>query len=282
MNTYLSGQRPSLTSFFLPWRIVSSLALHRNLIIQFTRREVEKRYRGTVLGIFWSFLTPLIMLGVYTLVFGFIFGGSYGHQGETKTQFALGLFCSLLLWEFIGSAIAESPALIVSNPNYVSKVIFPLEILPVCSIASSFIHMLIGFLPLFIFILIEQGGIPLTAIELVPIMVPVVLYCIGICWTLSALGVFLRDIASLVTPATTILMFMSALFFPLSAIPKAIRWIVELNPAAILISMGRNALVFGQSPDWALLGIQTIVSISVAIIGYALFIKSKPAFADVL
>jgi lipopolysaccharide transport system permease protein len=282
MPTYISSARASSLDLFAPWRILGNFARHRNLIVQFTRREIEKRYRGTFLGIFWSFLTPLIMLGVYTLVFGFIFGGSFGHPGETKTQFALGLFCGLLLWDFIGGSISGAPGLIISNPNYVTKVIFPLEILPICSVGAAFFHMLIGFLPLLLFVLIAEGGIPITALQVIPILIPVILYCLGLTWIFSALGVFLRDIGSLIPPALTIIMFLSAIFFPLSAIPKDIRWIVELNPAAILISMARNALVFGQSLDWATLGIQTTLSLAVAILGYALFLKCKPAFADVV
>lgn len=282
MSTYVSSARASSLDLFAPWRILGNFSRHRNLIVQFTRREVEKRYKGTLLGILWSFLTPLIMLGVYTLVFGFIFGGSFGHPGETKTQFALGLFCGLLLWDFIGGSISGAPGLIISNPNYVTKVIFPLEILPLCSVGAAFFHMLMGFLPLLLFVLITEGSIPLTALEIIPIMMPVILYSLGFCWIFSALGVFLRDIGSLIPPALTILMFLSAIFFPLSAIPKDFRWIVELNPAAILISMARNALVFRQSIDWGTLGTQTAISLAVAIFGYALFLKCKPAFADVV
>ena len=280
--TYKSLVRPSVRELLAPWRIVANFGRHRNLISQFTRREIEKRYRGTFLGILWSFLTPLIMLGVYTLVFGFIFGGSFGHPGETKTQFALGLFCGLLLWEFIGGSISGSSGLIVSNPNYVTKVIFPLEILPLCSVGATFFHMVVGFIPLLIFVLIVEGGIPLTALQVIPILIPVILYCLGLTWIFSALGVFLRDIGSLIPPALTILMFLSAIFFPLSAIPENFRWIVELNPAAILISMARNALVFGQSLDFASLAFQTGISLVVSILGYALFMKCKPAFADVV
>jgi lipopolysaccharide transport system permease protein len=142
--------------------------------------------------------------------------------------------------------------------------------------------MLIGFIPLLIFVLIVEGGIPLTALQVIPILIPVILYILGLTWIFSSLGVFLRDIGSLIPPALTILMFLSAIFFPLSAIPKDFRWIVELNPAAILISMARNALVFGQSLDFASLALQVGVSLIVAILGYALFMKCKPAFADVV
>ena len=282
MPTYISSDRASSTDLFAPWRIVGNFSQHRNLIIQFTRREIEKRYRGTFLGLFWSFLTPLIMLGVYTLVFGFIFGGSFGHPGETKTQFALGLFSGLLVWEFISGSISGSPGLIVSSPNYVTKVIFPLEILPLCSVGAAFFHMLIGFLPLLIFVLIVEGGVPLSALQIIPIMIPVIFYCLGLSWIFSALGVFLRDIGSLIPPALTITMFMSGIFFPLSSIPQSFRWIIELNPAAILISMARNALVFGLSLDPASLVLQIGISFAMAILGYALFMKCKPAFADVI
>ena len=281
-RTYHSSASVSLGGLLLPWCIAANLYKHRHLISQFAKREIEKRYRGTMLGLFWSFLTPLIMLGVYTLVFGFIFGGSYGHPGETKTQFALGLFCGLLLWDLIGGSIIGSPGLIIANPNYVTKVIFPLEIIPLCSVIAGFFHMLIGFLPLLLFVLIAEGGIPWTAMEIIPILLPLILYCLGLCWALSALGVFLRDIGSMVPPVITILMFMSAIFFPLSAIPKDYRWIIELNPAAILISMARNALVFGQSVDLSALSIQIVASLLVATLGYALFMKCKAAFADVI
>jgi lipopolysaccharide transport system permease protein len=222
------------------------------------------------------------MLGVYTMVFGFIFGGSFGHSGETKTQFALGLFCGLLVWDFIGGSISGAPGLIISNPNYVTKVIFPLEILPLCSVGAAFFHMLIGFMPLLLFVLIAEGQLHLTALQIIPILVPVILYSLGLTWIFSALGVFLRDIGSLIPPALTITMFMSGIFFPLSSIPQSLRWVLELNPAAILISMARNALVFGVSLNWAGLGIQIGMSLVVAILGYALFMKCKPAFADVV
>jgi len=281
-RVYNSSARASLGGLLLPWRIVTNLNQHRHLVGQFAKREIEKRYKGTLLGIFWSFLTPLIMLGVYTIVFGFIFGGSYGHSGETKTQFALGLFSGLLLWDLIGSSIIGSPGLIIANPNYVTKVIFPLEIIPLCNFIAGSFHMLIGFLPLLLFIMIAEGGIPWSAVQIIPIIIPVVFYCLGISWALSALGVFIRDIGSIIPPVITIFMFMSAIFFPLCAIPKDYRWIIELNPVAILISMARNALVFGQSVDPYALCIQLVASLIAATLGYALFMKCKPAFADVI
>src|SRR3990167_229395 len=166
---YISSQRLPLSDLLLPWKIIVRLAAYGSLLKQFTWREVQKRYKGTFLGLFWSFMTPLLMLSVYTVVFGFIFRGSYGHPGETKTQFALGLFCGLLLWELIAGVISCAPGLIINNANFVTKVIFPLEILPIVMITATLFHTAIGFIPLLLFLIISQGAISLSAISIFPI-----------------------------------------------------------------------------------------------------------------
>lgn len=280
--SYISSQQLALSEFLLPWKIVTRLAPHASLLMQFTKREMQKRYQGTLLGLCWSFFTPLLMLAVYSIVFGFIFRGSYGHPGETKMQFVLGLFCGMLVWELIASAFAGAPMLIVHNANLVTKVIFPLEILPIAMILSALVHTLIGFTPLLLLIIISQGTISLSALTLILIFVPVVLYCLGLTWMLSALGVFLRDIGAAMPAIITVLMFASAIFFPMTAIPQAWRWVMMLNPGAVLISMARNALVFGALPHWGTLALQILISFFVATIGYAFFMKVKSAFADVL
>lgn len=279
---YNSSQRLSLGTLLLPWNIVMRLMPHASLLVQFTKREVEKRYKGTLLGFCWSFFTPLLMLAVYAVVFGFIFKGSYGHPGETKVQFVLGLFCGMLVWEFIANILTSAPMLIVQNSNLVTKVIFPLEILPIAMVGATLVHTLIGFVPLLLLIVISQGTISLSALSLFLIFMPVIFYCLGLSWMISALGVFLRDIGAAMPAVITIIMFMSAIFFPIAAIPETWRWVVMLNPAAVLISMARNALVFGEWMNGEVFGIQLGVSLLVATIGYAFFMKVKSAFADVL
>lgn len=197
-------------------------------------------------------------------------------------QFVLGLFCAMLLWEFVAAALASSSTLIVQNSNLVTKVIFPLEILPIAMIGAILVHVAIGFVPLVLLMIVSQGMIPLSALSLVLIFVPVVFYSLGLTWIISALGVFLRDIGAAMPAIITILMFMSAIFFPISAIPEAWRWLVMLNPVAILISMARDALVFGQWMNGELFGIHLGISILIATIGYVFFMKVKSAFADVL
>ena len=253
-----------------------------SLLKQFTQREIEKRYKGTLLGLFWSFFTPLLMLAVYTVVFGFVFHGSYGHPGETKLQFVLGLFCGMLVWDLIAGVLASAPMLMVQNTNFVTKVIFPLEILPIAMVAATLVHSAIGFVPLLLLIMISQGTISWAALSLFFVFIPIVFYCLGLTWIISALGVFLRDIGAMMPAAITILMFASAIFFPIAAIPTAWRWVAMLNPAAVLISMARNALVFGPWSDWKRYGLQLVLSMIVMMMGYVFFMKMKPAFADVL
>ncbi len=280
--SYQSSQQLSLAELLWPWKIMARLRPHISLLIQFTKREIQKRYQGTFLGLFWSFFTPLLMLAVYTLVFGFIFQGSYQHVGETKIQFALGLFCGMLIWEFIATSLAIAPMLMVHHANLVTKVIFPLEILPMAIVLSVLVHTVIGFIPLLLLIVFSQGTISLSAVSLFLIFGPVILYCLGITWILSALGVFLRDIGAAMPAVITVLMFASAIFFPITAIPAAWRWVVMINPAAVLICMARNALVFGVWPRWEVYGLQFLMSLVVAMIGYAFFMKVKSAFSDVL
>ncbi|MCX6958475.1 MAG: ABC transporter permease [Verrucomicrobiae bacterium] len=282
MITYNSSQRLSLPALLLPWNLVRRLRSQISLLRQFTKREIEKRYKGTLLGLCWSFFTPLLMLAVYTVVFGFIFKGSYGHPGETKLQFVLGLFCGMLVWDLIAGALTSAPMLMVQNTNFVTKVIFPLEILPIAMVVATLVHTAIGFVPLLLLIMISQGMIAISGLSLFLIFIPIVFYCLGLTWIISALGVFLRDIAAMMPAIITILMFLSAIFFPIAAIPAIWRWVATLNPAAVLISMAREALVFGQWIDWKMYGVQLILSLIVMMMGYVFFMKMKPAFADVL
>ncbi len=280
--TYHSSRRFSFWELVQPWKILLRFMASGSLIKQFTKREIENRYKGTFLGLCWAFFSPLLMLAVYAVVFGFIFHGSYGHEGETKMQFVLGLFSGLLIWEMISTSLAMAPMLIVQNANLVTKVVFPLEILPVIALASNVVHAAIGFIPLLVIMYLFQKVLFLSTGALVLILIPIMLYTVGLVWMISGLGVFLRDIRAIMPSFITVLMFASAIFFPITAIPVAWRWVVMLNPAAVLVSMARSALVFGEWPDWKMYGFQLIISFVIAVAGYAFFMKVKPAFADVL
>ena len=257
--------------------------VHKTLIEQLLRREIAGRYRGTYLGIFWSFVNPLVMLAVYAFVFGGIFKGQFSsHGNETRIDFALALFCGMNLFNFFSEVVQKSPGLILSNPNFVKKVVFPLEILPVVSVLAALFHLAIATIPLILGLLIAHGSLPWGALLLVPIVIPLVLGMLGVSWVLSALGVFVRDLQTAVGPALTILMFLSCIFYPLSAVPETLRPVVQLNPMADLVECARVAVMSNAIPDWRIWICLLIFGTILSGFGLWVFRWCRPAFADTI
>jgi lipopolysaccharide transport system permease protein len=267
----------------LPWQIARQLRQHGDLILQLTKRDVLVRYRGSFLGIFWSLLRPLFTLLVYTVVFGYIFESKLGsHPQETKLDFALALFCGLILFDFFAECIARAPTLMLSNTNYVTKVVFPLEILPVMVVGAGFTQLVISCLPLVVALVCAHGSLAITVLYLPIILVPLVLLCLGFTWLLASLGVFIRDINAIVPVLLTILMYASAIFYSISRVPPRLLPLVLGNPLAVIIDEARNAVLWGTAPAWDAYGIILAVSLVAATVGYAFFMRTKNAFADVL
>src|SRR5580704_6992927 len=184
--------------------ILSNLGLIRHL----GHREIFGRYKGTYFGILWAVASPLVMLGVYTLVFGGIFQGRFGvGKSQSPIDFPLGLFCGLNLYNFFSEVLLKSPTLILDHPNYVKKVVFPLEVLPVVTVFGSLFHLAIASVLLIVAIGIAHHTFALSFLYLIPFVIPLVLATLGISWMLSAIGVFVRDLQSAIPPALTILMF---------------------------------------------------------------------------
>jgi lipopolysaccharide transport system permease protein len=278
-----ASKKIPLSQLALPWNI--GIHLHRRgaLIQQFIKRDVLSRYRGSYLGILWSLLRPLSMLAMYTIVFGYIFESKLGdHANETKLDFALALFCGLILFDFFAECLVRAPTLVLTNANYVTKVVFPLEILPVMVIGAALTQLVISFVPLLIALGCAHGSIPITALYLPLILLPLVLLCLGLTWLLASLGVFIRDINSLMPVALTIVMYASAIFYSIRRVPPKVLPLVLGNPLAVIIDEARNALLWGLSPNWAPYGIILVVSFALMIFGYAFFMRTKNAFADVL
>lgn len=266
-----------------PWQIARQLRQRADLILQFTKRDVLSRYRGSYLGMFWSLLRPLSMLALYTIVFGYIFQSRLGnHPNESKLDFTLALFCGLVLFDFFSECVARAPTLVLSNPNYVTKVVFPLEILPVMAITAALTQLVISCVPLLVAVFFAQGTIPLTALYLPVIVVPLVLLCLGLTWLLASVGVFIRDINSIMPVALTVIMYASAIFYSISRVPAKVLPLVAYNPLAILIDEARNAVLWGAPPSWGQYGFVLATSLIVTILGYAFFMRTKHAFADVL
>jgi len=260
---------------------MNSIWINRHLLMQMVRREVVGRYKGSVIGLSWSFLHPLLMLIVYTFVFGVVFQARW-QSSATHEDFALNLFAGLIVFYVFAETINRAPGLILENINYVKKVIFPLEILAPCIVIASLFHALISLFILIIFFIFMHGLPYLTVFWLPIIWLPFVLLVLGLSWFLSALGVYLRDIAQVVGVMVTAMMFLSPIFYPVSALPESVRDWMFLNPLALIIEQTRNVMLLGVSPDWGAWSLYTLVSTVLCSLGYIWFTKTRKGFADVL
>lgn len=265
-----------------PKEMAASLWRNRSLILALVKREVIGRYRGSILGILWSFFNPLFMLGVYTFVFSMVFKARWGGVGESKTAFALVLFAGLIVFNIFAECINRAPDTILANVNYVKKVIFPLEILPWVTLGSVLFHAIIS-LAVWVLAYLIFFGVPHFTILLVPVvLIPLMLFVMGMSWGLAALGVYLRDVSQFVSIVTTVLMFLSPIFYPASAIPDRFRPLLMINPLGPAIEQTRDVLFFGKPPDWQLFAILLVGAVSIAWLGFAWFQKTRKGFADVL
>lgn len=262
--------------------MISGLWKNRELIAQLTKREVLQRYRGSLLGIFWSLLTPIFMLAVYTFVFGVVFKSRWSASTETQSQFALILFCGLSVFGIFSEIISRAPTLILGNPNYIKRVVFPLEILPLAIIGSALVNGLISILVLVAVTAVVTGGVPLTILYLPLILVPLILFSLGLAWFFASLGVYFRDIAQIMPIVISALMFLSPIFYPVSAIPERLRPIFYLNPISYVVENARNIILWGNNPDWLPLLFVTTASLVCCILGFMWFENTKKGFVDVI
>ena len=263
--------------------MLASLWRNRQLVLQMTRREVTARYRGSLVGVAWSFINPLLMLAIYTFVFSVVFKSRW-EVGEdvSRIDFAIILFVGMIVFGVFSEMLNRAPMLVVSNVNYVKKVVFPLEILPWAALGSTLFHAFVSLLVLLLVELLVKLSLPWTVIFFPLILLPLIFLSLGLAWFLAAIGVFVRDTGQIIGVVTTILMFLSALFYPLSALPEGYQGLLKLNPLVLLIAESRKALIFGQLPDWASLGIEFVVSLMVAFAGFWWFQKVRKGFADVI
>ena len=263
--------------------MVSTLLRHRTLILQMARREIVARYRGSVMGVFWSLLNPLLMLVVYTFVFSVVFKARW-HTGaqQSHTDFAIILFVGVIVHTLFSEVAGRAPSLILGNPSYVKRVVFPLEILPVVSLLSALFQAGVSMAVLLVALLIMEGGIPLTAPLIVVVWLPLLLFSLGASWWLAALGVYVRDIAQAIGVVLTIMLFVSPAFFSIEAIPEAMRPWVKLNPLTLPMVQSRDVLIWGNQPDWPEWGMFTAGMALFAWLGFVWFQSIRKGFADVL
>lgn len=264
------------TSRFIPWQ-------HRTLIYQFAKREILGRYRGSLLGIGWSFVTPLMMLAVYTFVFVGVFKARWpGAESAGGGEFALQIFAGLLAFNFFSEVLNRAPRLILDQPNLVKKVVFPLEILPWVSVLSGIFHLLLSTCVLVIGAFLVRGEISFSLIALPLVLLPFTLLLLGLSWLLAALGVFVRDIGQMMGLLLNLLMFLSPIFYSLNSLPPKMRFLMLANPMTLIIEEIRATVLAGLWPDWMALALYGFLSLGVAAVGAAFFGMTRKGFADVL
>lgn len=273
---------PHAPQSVLPLEMVKSIYKNRNLIFDLIKRDVVGRYKGSSIGLLWSFFTPVLMLAVYTFLFSVVFKARWLGGGESKVEFALVLFTGLLMFNLFSEVINRAPNLILNNANYVKKVIFPLEILPVVALGAAVFHMLVSLIVWFLFFFVFFTFPGLASLQVVLILFPLLLMTLGLAWFLASLGVYLRDVGQVIGVVTTVLMFLSPVFYPVAALPEQFQSIMHLNPLTYIIEETRNVMMWGKALDWLRWTYWTAISVLIAWLGFAWFQKTRKGFADVL
>ena len=266
-----------------PADVFASFWRHRRLVFQLARRDVAGRYRGSYLGLGWSLFSPLLMLAVYTLVFGVIFKARWGTATTgSVAEFGLVLFTGLFVFGIFSECVNRAPSLVLSRANFVKRVVFPLEILPWVALASSLFHAAVTLAVLLAASFVIYGGIAATWPLIGIVLLPLILFTLGASWMLAALGVYVRDVAQTVGVITSALMFLSPVFYPVAAVPEQVRAIFAINPLTIVLEQARDVLLWGKGPDYLALAPYLLGSIVIAWLGLVAFQRARVGFADVL
>lgn len=257
-----------------------SLIKNRELIVQIAKRNIYTKYKGSVLGICWSFLTPLFLLTIYTFVFGYVFKTRWGDGGIGS--YPVILFSGLIFHFFFTEVLATSTQLISSNGNYVKKVVFPLGVLVISNYLSLFFSFLISFGLLMIAVIVTGGSFLNTILAFAIVVPPFIILTIGLSYLFSSVGVFIRDIVHVVNLSATILLFASPILFPVESLPDIVKTIVYINPISYVVSDFR-AIIFGMgSFSFAGYVSYTGCAIIILFIGKSVFNKLSKGFSDVV
>ncbi len=267
--------------------VFASLLSQRYLVWQLTKRDLAARYRGSMLGLLWSIFEPLLRLAIYSLVFGVIFRARWPELAEgggraSGFQFVVVLFAGLILHGFLAECLGRAPGLIRENASYVKKLVFPLEVLPWTVIGKALVHLGIGLTILLTFNVLAFHSLQWTIVYLPLVIVPFAVLVAGLVWGIAALGVFVRDIDQVIGVLVIALLFLSPIFFPVSAVPEMIRPLIYLNPLSFVVDQARDVLLWGRHPDWTGLAAYTGIAMVIAWFGFYVFARLRRAFADVL
>jgi lipopolysaccharide transport system permease protein len=263
------------------WRPLWELPGRFELIRSLARRELAARYKGSVLGILWAIVTPVVMIAIFTFIFAGVFGARFG-DSRSPWDYAIYLFCGLLPWNMFQETLVLSSSTIVAHSNLVKRVVFPLETLPLAQALSGLGNQLFGTLALLVAMILIRHELHLTTLWLPVVMVPQLIATLGAAWLIASLGVFLRDITQGVSLLLMAWMYLTPILYPESIVPPRYRFYVDINPFTALIRSYRRILIEGASPDWPGLAYFTAFALVCFVFGYWWFAKTRKNFADVI
>ena len=255
---------------------------NRELLWELVKRDFVGRYKGSIMGVVWSLFNPLLMLAIYATVFSVAFKARWGTGEESKVAFALVLFTGMIVHSFFAECLNRAPSLIISHPNYVKKVVFPLDLLPCMALCSALLHFFVSFGVLLLFCLL--AGVPVySGLVLVPaILLPLVLLTLGLSWIFASLGVYLRDLSQVIAMISTIALFMAPVFYPIENLPESFGRYIYWNPITLPIIQLRDAMLWNKPLQWSEWLISLFIGTATCFIGYWWFQKSRRGFADVI
>ncbi len=282
-TVFIDHRSRSVGYYLLPYHVPMTFWRHRQLIWQLIVRNVSSRYRGSVLGLFWSMIIPLMMLLIYTFVFGVVMNVRWGRGAPPSTaEFALTLFSGLIVFNVFSESVTASSSVIIGNVSFVKKVVFPLEILPIVSFGAAMVNALIS-------LSVMLGGIAVFAHKFPPlfyyyplILLPLAMICVGMGWFLASIGVFIRDVGHAVGIVVQMLFFLTPLFYTIEQMPPGFQSVMRANPLSVIVESSRRIMMYDKPPDWLWLGGVTVISLVVMQLGFVWFMKTKRGFADVL
>jgi len=263
--------------------MLSSLLNNKYLFFQMLKRDVQQRYRGSQLGFLWAFFYPILMLLVYTFVFGIVMKVKWDIAGQDNIGFGLVLFTGLLCHALMAEVVIGAVGSITSNSQYVKKVVFPLEIISLVSIANALFHMFLGIIILLAIFLATGNQLHWTIVLIPIVLFPFVVFLIGISWLLSVLGVYIRDLGQIVGVLMTVLMFLCPIVYPFERLPAEMQpFVLWANPLTIIVEQLRAVVLFGQLPNWELLAIYSVGAFAMLFLGTWMFKRTRDGFADVI
>lgn len=258
----------------IPWR-------NRSLIRTLVRRDILSRYAGSVGGAFWTILNPLLLMLTYFFVFGLILDARADND-PSVTGFAFYFLAGMMPWLAFSDSLARAPGILIEHRNFIRKLVFPVETLPVNIVMTGLVTEFFGVALLLVGLLIVRGHIPATLLYLPLLLIPQILLTAGFCWFLAALGVFVRDLAQIMGYLLTIWFFATPICYSESKVPAFAARLFVFNPMYVMVRNYRRIMLESTAPNWHSLAWVTAASVIIFLGGHAWFRKLRRSFADLI